>query len=494
MKKIVKSLIDKIGSKRVVIIGDVMLDEYVLGTVSRISPEAPIPVVKKVRDECCLGGAANVAANCKNIGLEVSLIGVVNTHDDAGKKVQNALHELGASLQGVVHSPRRVTTSKTRIMAGSQQCVRVDKEDTSVLSEKERRDLVLAFDASVRSGDVILFSDYAKGVLDKKLIEYLMKKSESLGCTILADPKGPDFSKYAGVHYLKPNLLEFTQMCNQFGLVHNEHTMVSNGRAICEKLKLKALIVTLGEKGICYISQEEEIFVPAYKKEVYDLSGAGDTVFAFLALAFAHNLSIRDALRISNKAASVAVSHLKTYAVNLHELLSDEQDFSNKIVYDWTRLKIELDWLRAEGKRVVFTNGCFDLLHSGHVHLLQEAKKRGDILLVALNSDNSVKRQGKGSDRPINTLHERSSIVVGIKGVDFVTSFDQDTPGKIIDYLMPDVVVKGGDYQREEIVGFDTMMRLGGEVYIVDLIPGRSTTGVVKKMNKVHEVQGSQVI
>lgn len=490
MKKIVKSLIEKIGSKRVVIVGDIMLDEYIFGSVARISPEAPIPVVKKNRDEHCLGGAANVAANCKNIGLEVALVGVVNAHDEAGKKIQNALHELGISSQGVTHSTRRITTSKTRVMAGSQQCVRIDKEDTSILSEKERRDVVLAFDTAIRSGDVVLISDYAKGVFDNKLISYLVGKAESLGCTILADPKGPDFSKYKGVHFLKPNAVEFSQICSQFGLMHSEYKFVENAREICKRLQLKAIIVTLGEKGIRYISREEDIFVPAYKKEVYDLSGAGDTVFAFLALSFAHKLSIKDTLCVGNKAASIAVSHLKTYAVSLQELLSEEQDFSNKIVYDWTRLKIELDWLKAEGKRVVFTNGCFDLLHSGHVHLLQEARKRGDILLVALNSDNSVKKLGKGSDRPINMLHERASIVVGLKGVDFVTSFDEETPAKIIDYLMPDVVVKGGDYQRESVVGFDTMMRSGGEVHIVDLVPGRSTTGVVKKMNKAHQVQG----
>ncbi len=482
MKDIIKKMLESFGTKSVLIVGDVMVDEYVFGTVARISPEAPVPIVKQNREEYCLGGAANTAANCKHIGLNVSLVGVVGESDSASKKFMNALQLCGISSQGIVVSGSRTTTIKKRIMAGAQQCVRVDSEDSHVLAEKERQEIENKFDQLCRPGDVIMISDYAKGTIDAHLVAYIVERARNFGNLVMVDPKGPDFSKYYGVDYIKPNLSEFKEMCLAFGLSINKVSMTDNARTLCLKLGCKGLFITMGETGIRFISAEEDIYSPAFKQEVFDLSGAGDTVFAFLALSLAHGLSIENMLKLANKAASVAVSHLKTYAVGLQELNNREQDLSSKIIHDWVRLKIELDWLKTEGKKIVFTNGCFDLLHSGHVYLLQQARKLGDVLLVALNSDDSVRMLNKGLNRPINLLGERSSVMIGVKGVDFVTSFTQSTPQAIIDYLVPDIVVKGGDYKRETVVGYETMMRTGGDVCIIDLVPGKSTTSVVNKL------------
>lgn len=484
MKEIIKKMLETFGSKSVIILGDVMVDEYVFGTVHRISPEAPVPIVKKNREEHCLGGAANTAANCKQIGLNVTLIGVIGAQDEAGGKFLNALQLCGISAQGIIASSTRTTTIKKRVMAGAQQCVRIDSEDSHILADKERQAMLSKFDQLCRPGDVIMISDYAKGAIDAQLISYVVARARTLGNLVVVDPKGPDFSKYYGVDYIKPNLSEFKEMCLAFGLPVNVSLMTESARDLCIKLNCKGLFITMGEKGIRFISAHQDVISPAFKQEVFDLSGAGDTVFAFLALSFANGLSFEDMLKIANKAASIAVSHLKTYAVSLQELNNKEQDLSSKIIFDWVRLKIELDWLKTEGKRIVFTNGCFDLLHSGHVYLLGQARRLGDVLVVALNSDDSVRTLNKGSNRPINQLNERASVMIGVKGVDFVTSFTQSTPQAIIDYLIPDIVVKGGDYKRETVVGYDTMMRTGGDVCIIDLVPGKSTTSVVNKLQE----------
>ena len=245
------------------------------------------------------------------------------------------------------------------------------------------------------------------------------------------------------------------------------------------------MIITRGERGMCYISKADAIHLPAQAHDVYDLTGAGDTVVAFLALGFAHGLSVHDCLMIANRAAAVAISHLKTYAVSLDELLDRSIELSEKIYYDWALLKIELDWLRADGKKVVITNGCFDILHQGHVHVLKEAKQQGDILVVALNTDASVQRL-KGTSRPINPLVDRAMVMAALGVVDFVVSFDQDTPLALIEYLKPDVLVKGGDYKKESIVGYDFVCGHGGHVHIVDYIAGVSTTALVKKIGKAE--------
>jgi len=481
MKKIINQL-KAVTAKDILIIGDMMLDEYVFGAVNRISPEAPVPVVKEESRSWSLGGAANVAANCKHIGFNVNIVGVIGETDRSGTLLMSMLKQSNVAFNGVVKSLGRVTTCKRRIMEKNHQLLRLDTESDGAISKQDFDELILRIDTLLKPGMIILLSDYAKGVVNKDLVMHVISKARLNNCIVMVDPKGPDFLKYRGVDYLKPNFKEFSQMVRFFGL-HEEATLVENGKLICEKLDLKGLIVTLGDKGIHFVSQDRDILCPAVKHEVYDITGAGDTVFAFLALGIAHNLDMGDCLRLANKAASIAISHVKTYAVSLDELIDRHLEPSEKVFHDWASLKIELDWQRLDRKKVVLTNGCFDIMHSGHIYTLKEAKKCGDILVVALNTDASIKRL-KGPSRPINDLAERSAMMAAIGVVDFVVSFDQDTPQALIEYLRPDVLVKGGDYIAEKIVGYDIVTSYGGRVEIIDFVPGRSTTNLIAAINK----------
>ena len=491
MKQIV-SYLKSCSTKEIVVIGDVMLDEYWFGSVSRVSPEAPVPVLKQESKEWCLGGAANVAANCKHIGFNVSLVGVVGAADSAGALIASMIREIGIDGSGLIKSDQRVTTCKQRMMVKGHQLLRVDQEVVSPLLVEEQQALRAALNARLCPGVTVLISDYAKGVVTRSLIEYVVERVAELGGMVLVDPKGPDFSKYLGVDYIKPNIHEFKQMMRFFGIADNEPLEVA-GRVLCAKLGLKGLFVTLGEQGIQFVSEQTSLYCPVFKREVFDLTGAGDTVFAFLAFSLSNGLPIGQCLQVANRAAAVAVSHLKTYAVSLDELIDREADPIEKVFSDWTRLKIEIDWIRRGKKRVVFTNGCFDILHSGHIHLLKEAKRLGDILVVGLNTDESVRRLGKGPGRPINQLAERAALVAALGMVDFVVSFDQDTPRELIEYLNPDVLVKGGDYKIETIVGHDYVTALGGSVKVIDYVPGRSTTTIVNHMEAAQKGRETNV-
>ena len=482
MKKIVNQ-IKLSGQKKILVVGDIMLDEYILGEVERISPEAPVPVVKENRKEWSLGGAANVALNCKHIGFTVNLVGVVNDSDEAGKKLISMLQDCGICVDNLIKSKKRRTTCKKRALVGHQQLIRIDIEDAHELNEDESNNLLQKIEKLIESETIILISDYQKGIVTASVLSKIVDLAKKMNGIVLVDPKGKTFDKYKGVNYLKPNYKEYCILLDFYGLPHN-NSIVQNGRIICEKLSLDGLVVTLGEKGIHFVSKEQDIFVEACKKEVFDLTGAGDTVFAFLALGLAVNLPMKQCLKLANHAAAVAVSHLKTYAVSLDELIDKDIELSEKIYNNWALLKIELDWLHLEHKKIVFTNGCFDILHSGHVHLLKEAKKRGDVLVVAINTDESVKRF-KGQSRPINTFVERAGVMAAIGVVDFIVPFSQDTPKEIIEYLKPDVLVKGGDYQKEKVAGYNFMTSNGGEVYIVDYKKGFATTNIVNKIREV---------
>jgi len=479
-----KNLINHIrmgGTKNIMVIGDVMLDEYFFGSVSRISPEAPVPVLKEEYQEWSLGGAANVAANCRHIGCDVIIVGIIGEYDLHGDRFISMLRELNISTEGVVRSTHRLTTTKKRFLAKNHQLLRMDAESKHALTNDEFEELAQRIDELMIPSSMVLVSDYAKGVLTKDFIEYICTRARERKCTVLVDPKGPDFNKYRGVDYIKPNTKEFKQMIEYFNLP-TDQSLQDNAREICFLLNLKGLVITQGEAGITFVSPEQAIHSPAYKREVYDLTGAGDTVFAFLAIGLANGLSMENCLMLANHAASVAVSHVKTYAVSLDELIDRSIEPTEKIYTDWAELKIELDWLRADGKKVVFTNGCFDIIHPGHIHTLKEAKKYGDILVVAINTDDSVRRF-KGATRPINNFAHRATIMSAIGLVDFVVSFEQDTPRALIEYLKPDVLVKGGDYQKEKIAGYDVVTSYGGAVHIVEYLSGLSTTALIEKIS-----------
>lgn len=483
MKRLI-AILKKADPKTIVVVGDVMLDEYLVGEVERISPEAPVPVLKEGSVQVSFGGAANVAINCKRVGCEVFLIGLIGDRDATGEKLLSMLVDKNVMIEGLIKTPDRVTTRKTRIVARQQQLLRIDSEQTHPLSTAEKDHLICNIHTIIKPGSLVLISDYAKGVVDYHIVEEVVARAKVCDAIVVADPKGPRFDKYKGVHYLKPNMKEFNQMVDFFGL-SKEGSIVDNGRKIIEGLGLKrGLIVTMGDEGLMYISRDQELFFPAEKREVFDITGAGDTVLSFLAVGLVNGFAIDESLWLANAAAAVAVSHHKTYAVSLEELLDTRFIGEEKIYSDWTSLREQLDWLRGErGKRVVLTNGCFDLIHFGHIHVLQEAKKRGDILVVALNTDESVKRY-KGEGRPIKTLEERAKIMASIGVVDYVVFFDQDTPAKLITFLSPDVLIKGGDYEIEKIVGYDFVTSYGGKVETIDYQKGFSTTNLVEKVKE----------
>lgn len=466
--------------KNALIIGDIMLDEYIFGQTNRISPEAPIPVVKVERSERSLGGAANVADNCRLIGFNVQLVGVIGNADRESTQILEMLQESSLDTNGIVKSSSRVTTCKQRIMSKSHQMLRIDCEDSVSLTTWEQDAIMNKIDILLKPHSIILISDYAKGVVTPQLISYVVQKARQLECIVMVDPKGPHFDKYQGVDYIKPNFKEFCEMLEFFGL-RKEEPLIINARKLCAILSLQGIVITLGEKGIVFVSPTECIESPSFRREVHDITGAGDTVFAFLALGIAHKRTLHECLKLANAAAAVAVSHLKTYAVSLDELVDPSKEATEKIFYDWAKLKIELDWLRSEGRKIVFTNGCFDILHAGHIHILTEAKRFGDTLVVALNSDDSIK-QLKGKLRPIFSLEDRMALIAALGAVDFVVSFPQNTPAELLEYLRPDVLVKGGDYKVHEVVGYDLLTSYGGSVQIVDLIQGKSTTNALDRL------------
>lgn len=479
------NILKKSDPKDVVVIGDLMLDEYVVGKVERISPEAPVPVFKEERREYSFGGATNVATNCKHVGCNVHMIGIIGDSDQVGKKLLSMLTEKKVFVQGIVKSPDRITTRKKRIVCQQQQLLRVDSEETKSATTYEKDKLICNIHTVIKPGSIVLISDYSKGVVDREIVEEVIARSKVCGSLIVVDPKGPDFGKYKGVNYLKPNLKEFGQIVDYFGLNRDE-SIVYNARKVCKELSLEGLIITMGEKGMQFVSSEKDFVLPAYKKEVFDITGAGDTVLAFLAVGFANGFSLEQSMKVANRAASIAVSHHKTYAVSIDELMDDGVESNEKVHLDWKSLREEVNWMRRnKRKKIVFTNGCFDLLHSGHVYLLQEAKKMGDVLVVALNTDDSIKRL-KGDSRPIKSFEERAGIISAMDVVDYVVPFDQDTPYKLIDYIRPDILVKGGDYRVESIIGYDLITSYGGSVRVVEYKDGLSTTNIVKSVKEIQ--------
>jgi D-beta-D-heptose 7-phosphate kinase / D-beta-D-heptose 1-phosphate adenosyltransferase len=467
--------------KDIIIIGDLMLDEYFFGTVNRISPEAPVPVLKEEKKEWCLGGAANVALNCKHIGCTVYLAGAVHTSDLEGSCVVSMLNQANIATQGIVRSAHRPTTCKKRILAKNHQLLRIDAEVSTPLSQTESEHIKAYFDAVIKPGAVVVLSDYAKGVVTDELAGYVIEQARKLECKVLVDPKGKSFLKYYGASFIKPNAKEFEEMVTSFNL-NPTASLEQNGRELCNLLGLEGLIITLGEKGMAFVSPDYYFAIQGVSRDVFDLTGAGDTALAFLALGLANKLNLEECLKLANHAAAVAVSHLKTYAVSLDELVDRKYEPVEKIFYDWAPLKIELDWQRLDGKKVIFTNGCFDIMHPAHIHLLKECKKIGDILVVGLNTDESIKRL-KGDDRPVNNLHFRSTMMAALGAVDFVVPFDQDTPAALIEYLKPDAIVKGGEYKPETMVGYDIVKAYGGQVLVIDTGLGHySTTNIIKSM------------
>jgi D-beta-D-heptose 7-phosphate kinase/D-beta-D-heptose 1-phosphate adenosyltransferase len=461
----------------VLVVGDTMLDKYWHGSTTRISPEAPVPVVhiKEIRE--LPGGAANVALNIRSLGANVSLLSMTGD-DDLADKLEDQLKnkKIGVAFQRVKNIP---TISKVRILSLHQQLIRLDFEEGFVGISPTT--LLKHYEKSLKKSTVVVLSDYGKGVLSEAPKFIALANKAKL--PVFVDPKGADYSIYKNATLLTPNRKEFEAVV---GKCKNEKEIVEKGLSLIRELNLKALLVTRGEEGMSLIQPNKTpLHLPAKKQEVYDVTGAGDTVIGVLAASFASGTTLEEAMLLSNIAAGIVVTKLGAATVSPHELrraLQDEHNRRRGVMTEAEVLQAIKD-AHAHGEKVVMTNGCFDILHLGHVQYLEEAKKLGDHLIVAVNDDDSVKKL-KGPTRPLNDLQSRMKVLLGLSSVDWVVSFSEQTPERLINKLLPDVLVKGADYKINEIAGHKAVLKNGGEVRVIALVPGHSTTKTIEKLRK----------
>lgn len=460
----------------VLVVGDVMLDRYWYGSTSRISPEAPVPVVRITRTEDRPGGAANVALNIAALGGQALLVGVTGK-DEAAAALAEQLHSVGVTtdFQQIAGQP---TIVKLRAMSRQQQLLRMDFEEGFSVDVAALQQQVDSQLAGVR---VMILSDYGKGSLVNH--QQLIRAARTRGVAVLADPKGTDFSIYRGATLLTPNLAEFEAVA---GVCSDEQQLLERGLAMLQELELEALLITRGEQGMTLIrTGQPAIHLPAQAREVFDVTGAGDTVISTLATALAAGEELPEAMHLANVAAGIVVGKLGTATVSAPELRRAVQGElrHGRGMLGLQQLQAAVADAKARGERVVFTNGCFDILHAGHVHYLEQARELGDRLIVAINDDASVTAL-KGPGRPINSVDRRMAVLAGLGAVDWVTSFADDTPIPLLELLQPDVLVKGGDYGVDGVVGGDLVRAYGGEVRVLGLVENSSTTAIVEKILK----------
>lgn len=471
------------GRARILVIGDVILDRYRIGDAQRLSPEAPIPVLRPTRHHDTPGGAANVAMNVVTLGGHAVLAGVVGD-DDAGKTVARLVGEKSSIENALIMAPDRPTTCKTRFIAGAQQLLRLDEETTAALDTATADALLRRVEATLPGTDVVILSDYAKGVLCDAVLDKLLDLIAAHGKPVIVDPKRPDFRAYRGVTVLTPNELEvraathidaaFDTEADRAGCMALEAT---GGEAVLVKRSVKGL--TLVRRG------QPAMHFPARAREVADVSGAGDTLVAALAVALAAGASLPEAAMLANVTAGISVGKPGTATVAQAELLTalhtDAIASTERKVRELEEAKAQVEVWRAQGLRIGFANGCFDLIHPGHVHLLTRARAGCDRLIVALNTDASVRRL-KGPTRPVQNEDARAIVMASLSPVDMVMLFDEDTPLELIRALQPDVLIKGADYTVDQVVGGDLVQSWGGEVLLVELREGHSTTGTIRRM------------
>lgn len=468
---------------RVLVIGDVILDRYVTGSVGRLSPEAPIPVLRPNNDRSTLGGAANVALNIATLGGQAVLVGVVGT-DDAGRMIDQLARQTPGITPALVTVEGRPTTSKTRFMSGSHQLLRLDEETTAPLDQAASAAVLAAVAGGLAMADIVILSDYAKGVLCDGVLDAVLSLCEREKRMVIADPKRADFAAYRGATVLTPNEHE-VRAATRITADHDEEADRA-GRVALDATGGEAVLVTRSAKGLTLVCKgHEALHLPTRAREVADVSGAGDTLVAALAVALGAGASLPDAATLANATAGISVGKQGTATVSRQELLDalhldDLVQTDRKVVGLEGALEKVAEW-RRRGLKVGFANGCFDLIHPGHVRLLSEARAACDRLIVALNTDASVKRL-KGPARPLQNEMARATVMASMAPVDLVTLFDEDTPLELIRALRPDVLVKGSDYTVEQVVGADLVQGWGGKVVLVTLKEGHSTTNTISRM------------
>jgi D-beta-D-heptose 7-phosphate kinase/D-beta-D-heptose 1-phosphate adenosyltransferase len=477
-----EGFLEKLAGIRILVVGDLMLDEYLWGTTDRISPEAPVQVVDIHKEDLRLGGAGNVIHNLQALGCGVETVSVVGGDED-GLRVRELLASLGKSGDGLILQPERKTSRKTRILASSQQMMRIDRESRDPISPDLEKRLLACCREKLGHCQCLLVSDYGKGVVTEGLLRGLIPLAGELGVPVLVDPKGKDYGKYRGATLLTPNRKELLLATGLSPMT--DANLRQAGRSLVTSLDLEVLALTRSEEGMTlFFRNGEEIDLQTRAREVFDVSGAGDTVLALMGAGLGAGLSFTAAAKTANLAAGIVVGKVGTSTVRPEEILEEarRQWFgTDSKVRSRESLARVAAAAREAGKTVVFTNGCFDLLHVGHVRYLQQARQLGDLLILGLNSDASVRRL-KGDKRPLIGEAERAHILAALSCVDYVTIFEEDTPLALITALRPDILAKGGDYTPESVVGRELVEGYGGRVEIIRFVEGRSTTDLINRI------------
>ncbi len=466
------------NSARIIVIGDVMLDRYWSGQALRISPEAPVPVVKVKAVEDRVGGAGNVALNIAKLGGKVTLLGVVG--DDAeGEILKQLLEEQGVICDFVVEKSTR-SICKLRVMAQHQQLIRMDFEDTPI--KFDRKSLEKSLVSHFPENNVVVFSDYGKGTLAD--VSNYIDEAKRAGIKVLVDPKGTDYQRYAKADLITPNQVELQAVV---GACISDQELIEKGRTLLVQCQIPSLLLTRGEAGMMLVEKDSVHSLPAQAKDVFDVTGAGDTVIAVMALGVSLELPLCEAMYLANLAGGIVVGKVGTSTVSqqdLNQAMHGDRDSQYGIVSEAELSKV-FARAKAHDEKIVMTNGCFDLLHVGHVTYLEQAKALGDRLCVAVNSDESVKRL-KGESRPINGVQERMAVLAALACVDWVVEFTEETPERLYCNLLPDIIVKGGDYRSDQVVGGDCVIKAGGEVKILQFVDGQSTTSMINKARQAE--------
>ena len=480
----IETFLARLPHIKALVVGDLMLDEYLWGNTERISPEAPVPVLDVGRDDLRLGGAGNVVNNLRVLGAQVALASVLGEDQD-GALIAERLQRAQVDINALIYDQSRITSRKTRILAGNQQMLRIDRESRQGLPEAIEQQLLDKMAEKISGADVVYLSDYGKGVLSDKIIREIINAAQGADVPVVVDPKGEDYTRYRGATLLTPNRKEASLAT---GIdIHDQEGLCAAGNAILDVAQLQALVLTRSEQGMSVFQPgKEPVHMPTRGREVYDVSGAGDTVLAMVGLGLAAGFSIEQAAFMANIAAGVVVGKVGTSTTSPAELVEASGFLlagSQTKICDPHALQIVLRRLRQIGKKVVFTNGCFDILHVGHVSYLQRARDLGDLLVLGLNSDASVRRL-KGDTRPLVPEDDRAVILAALSCVDYVVMFDDDTPEELISLLQPDILVKGSDYKESEVVGADLVKQWGGRVELMPFISGKSTTALVSKINE----------
>ncbi|PWE19599.1 D-glycero-beta-D-manno-heptose-7-phosphate kinase [Aliarcobacter skirrowii] len=463
----------------ILVIGDLMIDHYLWGSCDRISPEAPVQVVNVKKENSVLGGAGNVINNLVSLGSSVEVISVIGD-DGVANELKTLLSNIGVSFDNLVVEKGRKTSKKSRLMASNQQVLRYDSESVDEISKNSSNKILEILEKNIKNYSAIILSDYKKGVLTTTLTQDIIKLANRYKIKVLADPKGKDFSKYKGAYTLTPNKKEAMEATNID--IKDEKSLVEALKSLKQNCNLEVSLITLSEQGIAIF--DDELFTsPTAAREVFDVTGAGDTVIASITFALSCGVDIKKALYFANLAAGVVVGKIGSATASLDEIYEYESQLnkssSSSHIKTFDEIEKLAKKLHSQGKKIVFTNGCFDILHVGHVKYLEEAKSYGDVLILGLNADSSV-RKLKGESRPINSQDDRAYILASLESVDYVVIFEEETPYELIKLIKPHVLVKGGDYEGKEVVGQD----IADELKLVQFVDGKSTTNTIKRINE----------